>query len=333
MAVLVQGPKEPDLRSNSDQFAFLISALERLDRRLERAVAQAEARNNPTAAFEALRGLYVTHAEVSSLLEHSPGQPLYRNDTRFDSSEDDQEDESRLTWLKQAYGLSSFELEVLVISLATEIDLRYERVFAFLQNDVTRKRPTVDLALSLLCISAEDRLSSIRCFTSDSPLVRNLIITLVPDPHQVRPPLLANYFKPDDQILALLLGHDCQDARISAFCRLAQPAISFDEIHIHGDVKRSLIALSRSACVEKRPLRLHLTGPGPSTRRSCAEALSKELGASLLVVDVERAVTQGVNFDDCSKLILREAWFRNAVVLFDSCDVLIDEARRYSGKP
>ena len=38
----------------------------------------------------------------------------------------------------------------LLIALAPEIDPRYERLYAYLQDDVTRKRPSIDLTLNLL---------------------------------------------------------------------------------------------------------------------------------------------------------------------------------------
>ena len=46
-------------------------------------------------------------------------------------------------------------IDVLLICLASELDLRYERLYAYLQDDVTRKQPSVDLVLNLLCPSFE----------------------------------------------------------------------------------------------------------------------------------------------------------------------------------
>ena len=36
------------------------------------------------------------------------------------------------------------------MSMATEIDRRYERIFAFCNDDLTKKAPTIGLALELL---------------------------------------------------------------------------------------------------------------------------------------------------------------------------------------
>jgi len=47
--------------------------------------------------------------------------------------------------------LTPFEIDVILICLAPELDTKYERLYAYLQNDATKKQPSVDLILSLLC--------------------------------------------------------------------------------------------------------------------------------------------------------------------------------------
>jgi len=66
---------------------------------------------------------------------------------------------SRLAWLQQTFQLSNFDLDVVAIALAPELDRRYEWLYVYLQDDVRGKRPTVDLALNLLCADAITKLS------------------------------------------------------------------------------------------------------------------------------------------------------------------------------
>src|SRR5262249_7928176 len=135
---------------------------------------------------------------------------------------------SPLAALAQRFGLENFDADLLLLALAPEIDLRYERVFAYLQDDVTRKRPTVELALNLLCASAEEKLERRSHFSSDGPLMRDGLIHVVPDPNQVEPPFLAHYLKLDEQVLKLLLGDSCLDSRLAPFSELVQPAPNWD---------------------------------------------------------------------------------------------------------
>ena len=61
----------------------------------------------------------------------------------------------------------------MLIVVAPEIDLRYERVYGYLQDDVTRRRPTVDLALDLVSRTAQEKLAHRALFGSGAPLTRS----------------------------------------------------------------------------------------------------------------------------------------------------------------
>ena len=92
--------------------------------------------------------------------------------------------------VSSSYGLSHFDLDVILLALAPELDLRYERVFAFVQDDVSRRRPSVDLALKLLCTTPELRMHNRRRFAPGAPLLRHDLIHLISDPNFVEPTLL-----------------------------------------------------------------------------------------------------------------------------------------------
>lgn len=96
----------------------------------------------------------------------------------------------RLDELARLFQLSELEVGILLLCLAPELDLRYERLYAYLQDNVTHKRPTVELALTLLCASFEAsfetgfeaKLAGRRAFLPGSPLVRQGLIHVLADP-------------------------------------------------------------------------------------------------------------------------------------------------------
>src|ERR1700675_1281761 len=127
----------------------LLPALHRLDHMLERAVAAAETAYGTQAATDPYRGLYITRDDVERLLIREPGAPVLL--ARTQDAAVSVPDFPCLTWLQRTFGLSPFYLDVILIALAPEVDLRYERLYAYLQDDISRKRPSVNLALNLLC--------------------------------------------------------------------------------------------------------------------------------------------------------------------------------------
>jgi hypothetical protein len=159
----------------------LLDALKRLDALLESAVVQARPAYGAEPLADPFRGLYISPEQAERTLAREPGTPVLHVDAVGGRSE------PCLGWLAQAFALSAFDLDVVLIALAPELDLRYERLYAYLQDDVTKKRPTVDLVLNLLCPNAEAKLARRRHFASDAPLLRHALVHLLADPTQVEP--------------------------------------------------------------------------------------------------------------------------------------------------
>jgi AAA+ superfamily predicted ATPase len=329
MAEPVEAVLERDAELSADDSpGGLWPALRRLDRLIERAVTAAQAAYGPQASGDRYRGLYITRDEVERLLAREPGAPTLRPDgSESEEALPEPGDDSRLVWLALAFGLSLFDLDVILIALAPELDLRYERLYAYLQDDVTRRRPSVDLALNLLCPSPEDKLARRVHFAPDAPLLRHELIRLIPDPNQVAPPLLGHYLKLDEQIVRLLSGQAGLDPRLAQFCRMIEPTVSLDGLSLAPETKRALPQLAFQARQTHRPLRLYFQGPPGAGKRRTAEALAREVGLPLLAVDLARALAACVDSEQTLRLVFREAWFQDAILYLNGLDVLRGDER------
>src|SRR5215207_5897423 len=104
-------------------FDGLLHAVRRLDLRLARACAAVRGGPADTSSAGPYRGLYISDEEVSRLLAAGPCEPPCPAAGRegeehlFDSVK---KYPGRLSELAQAYGLSCFDLDVIVIALAPE---------------------------------------------------------------------------------------------------------------------------------------------------------------------------------------------------------------------
>jgi ATPase family associated with various cellular activities (AAA) len=293
----------------------LLEALRRLDGLLERAIMAAEVAYGAEAATDPYRGLHISHADVERMLGREPCEsPL-----RFSS---DERPASPLGWISQAFGLSEFDADVLLVALAPELDLRYGRLYAYLQDDVSLRRPTVDLALNLLCADAGEKLAARARFAPDAPLVDKRVLSLIPDPNRPEPPLLSRFLKVDDQIVAVLLGHHGLDPQLASFCRYVEPSSSLDGLLVAPPVKRTLRALSRNRVETDEPLRLYFRGLAGVGKRRAAEALAREGGASLLLANLALVPEHGLDFECALHRVLREAWFHGSILYLEGFDGL-----------
>ena len=273
------------------------------------------------------KGLHVGEAEVAALLGRAPGAALLAADDPDPAAAATAGAPSPLAWLQRRFDVSAFDLDVIVVALAPELDLRYERIYAFLQNDVTRRRAGVELALNLLCRSSEEKLVRRARFAPDAPLLRHRLIELVADPYQARPPLLAQIIRLDEQIVGTLLGETGIDARIAHCAEWCVPASLVDDLPVDDDARRALLAVARRAGTSGHPVHLYLEGPFASEHRRAAGALATGIGAPLLIVDLARALSR----EDGARALpiaFRQAWLRNAVLYLESLDTLRGDDRR-----
>jgi adenylate kinase family enzyme len=283
--------------------AELLEALGRLDGLLERAVTGAEAAYG--AHGDRFRGLHVDLGEVEQLLRREPAEPILGPPPG-----EPRERAESLAGLGKEFGLSRFELDVVLVALAPELDLRYERLYAYLQDDVTRKRPTVDLALHLLSSSAAEGLARRAAFQADAPLLRERVVQLVPDPSQPDAPLPRRAIKVDEQIVRLLLGTGGLDSRLEAFCELRRPASGGEPVL----ATETEAELARAAGGE--PLRLYLQGPGGSGRSLAAESLAADREVPLIAADLARMPS------GTAPVLAREGRVSGALLYAANVDVL-----------
>ena len=293
-------------------------ALRRLDRLIASAVRAARRGQGGAAGSDPYRGLYVGDAEVDRLLASEPGAP------RLWVGEVDVAGEAPLPAgdparrLQRMFRLSDFELDAVVLALAVEIDLKYQRLFAWLQDDASRRRPTVGLVLDLLCRSAADRLERLRAFADDAPLVAGGLVQLVAEEGPAGP-RIGRAIRLDETVVRHLLGHQAVDARLAGFCSWQVPMLATERLPLPAAVVGRLDrALRDSRRVEAR-LALLLDGPAGSGQREIAEAAALAVGGPLVVVDLSRA-PRGEPAEAALRLLGLEASLRGAVVFVHGGD-------------
>ena len=266
-------------------------ALQRLDRLLALALKRAEVVFGNAMGSDPFRGLHISPEDVQSLLARRTGAPLFGDEQGQALDAGQPRIGSGLTTLRETYSLSSFDLDVIIIALATEADLRYERLYAYLQDDVTRKRPTVDLALNLLCESPEERLRQRSRFLPDAPLIKSGLVELVPDQHQVEPSLLSRYLKLDEQLSRWLLGSPGLDARLASCGEfIPMPPGSIAQVPI-AEQCLDLLDMVTDARQTHSLLTLYFQGPPGVGKRVAAESLAGTIQCPLLVLDANRALS------------------------------------------
>jgi AAA+ superfamily predicted ATPase len=319
------GPSPAPSAGDPGSARALLRELSRLDRRIEAAVAAMQAARGPDAAADPYRGLYVSHDEAGHLAAREPGAPPDYAAAETDADGADEED-SRWARLRRAAGLTALDAGILLVALAPEVDLKYERLYAYLQDDVTRRRPTVDLALGLLCPAWEARAAGRARLSASAPLLRHRLLRLGDDGAQRDPPLLSRTLRPETRVVDFLLGSDELDAALLGICSAINPAARLDEVLLPAPLKDALAAVARDAAEGGGTVLVHLRGGYGTGKRTTAEALCGAAGIPLVTVDVARLLAG----DGAAELVgaaAREGLLRGAALLWEGWDLLMGDER------
>ncbi|HEY2668503.1 MAG TPA: ATP-binding protein, partial [Actinomycetota bacterium] len=181
---------------------------------VEARVGAAVARRRATdpQADDRFRGLYISEDHVDHLLlSRPPGPPAPDPGTAealtaLEAEADEAEAagaDLRLRRLARSFALDAFDVELLLIVLAPDLDPRFETLYAYLNNDVSRRRASTGLALEL-CGAALGAGANRRHLGSSGALVSGGLL-LVEEPDG---PYLSRPLRIPDRVASHLLGDD-----------------------------------------------------------------------------------------------------------------------------
>lgn len=73
------------------------------------------------------------------------------------------------------FDLSDYEYYIIIVCLAFELDTKYEKIYSYLQDDISKKRPTIELILRIFDLDFNDKIKTMNNLRN-SPLFENNII-------------------------------------------------------------------------------------------------------------------------------------------------------------
>src|SRR6266545_2925391 len=264
---------QPDLGGSSDpSLDHVLSRLAVAEARVRDAVLRR--RSGPREGPDPLRGLYLSDGEVDRLLALPPaaGQNPEIDEVLGGVEADADRAEAagavlRLRRMERVFGLLPVDVDLLLLALAPDVDQRFERLYGYLHDDLTRRRASIGLALALvgapaLAAPARGRLRA------GAPLIDDGLVEVT----DADRPFLSRTLRVPDRVVMHLLGDDAPDTLLTGL--LAPPVPS-----LAGAPKELAATLRRGAVL----CYLH------EGRRSCAAARreARLLGGGLVAGPVD----------------------------------------------
>jgi hypothetical protein len=314
---------------------YLSVALQRLDLLLHREILRLRA--SYQLSLDEFRGLYISDEQVNQLVNcavnyegpSSATDELTEKAEMLRADSSGRDDASPWQRLVAEFALSSIEQDILLLAVAPEIDLRYETLFAYLNNDITRKWPTFGLALRVAAGITEQRTGVRRCLLPEAKLFGSGLLQPV-NAAGDRRSWLATGFAAAPPVSQYLANVASLDPRLAPFVELQNASIDWQRLSIAAHLKGALYNFSRRMVTAKSrwPV-VVLAGAQGIGRAQAAEAVCREVGvASLLRVDLEVLRASGENPGELIRAQLLQQRLHGAGLCLAGFEALFDKEHK-----
>ena len=299
------------------------TALALLDGRIAREIDRLRARYQ--LSLDEFRGLYVSDEHVDALISAAtPDRKVPVGDMSAPLTAS-LTDDPRWSHVVSTFSLSVVAQELLLLALAPELDLKYETLYAYLNDDITRKWPTVSLAARLVGPTAQSA-DVLRALAPGSGLRTNRLIEAI-DPPAGRPSQLNAGFS------------------VSASVARFLQRIPLTSCHGHADVTGQVdpwetLALSRRETDSLARVAALLAGrsgqPGPvvisgsagAGRWQAARAIARELRLPVRNLDLRALRRAGASIGNALSDAALETRLEPAVLCIHGLSALADADSR-----
>ena len=319
-------------------FRYLQAGLARIDVLIRRELYRWQSAGQEPA--DTFRGLYVADQQANAMM----GRPIFANwghTAAIDQEVESDFDEARkqaelniqaianaaksqgrklkLKHLSDVFNLSEFDIDVLLICLAPTLDLRYESIYGYLQDNITLKLPSINLALDLLCKPGPERIERYAHFMDDSPLLKHQLLELIPENGSSKIPLLRQTIAIDKTIPSWLLGDYLPDPQLNAHTKVYYPDQNSEIALLPGIISSQL-----DHAGSNNPIFVFY-GPDQACQDAAACYLATIAERPLLQVSLSSNIKEGISPLYALKRTFRDALLINAIPYFTGWEACITD--------
>jgi AAA+ superfamily predicted ATPase len=225
-----------------------------------------------------------------------------------------------LVELSRNLRLDSVSLAVIMIAVAPHLDRKYERVYSFLQDDLARPEPRVDLALTLLAGSVQERLVLRDRFADGSPLLESGFVRLGAPPEGPQRSWLTRTIDVSPRLVRFLLDQGGAERVVEAM-RLRDPLPPAT-----ASQRRALEQFDRVWRLDGSAVGMIQTGDAVAGLQGAAE-LARTRGVAFLGLDLARPAAGELPVSERIQAAIDEARLTAALLAFIGTDELGQQER------
>lgn len=228
-----------------------------------------------------------------------------------------------LSKLKEKLQLNDLEIKIILILFAPEVNAKYERIYAYLQDNLNRTYPTVQLLVSLLCETSLDTQELFNYFITPSKITMLHLIKFVPN--DTSELLFQQPLRLSSSVRNYLLGDIHVEGTLEPYCHIVEPQ------NIHNRNLKIEHYIESGMKNSERYL-INIYGASKKRKREEALKIATYFGFGLLCVDTSEAIKGEPLIHRLIPLLARDALLSGTILYFESFDFFLSSKENQEAK-
>ncbi len=225
--------------------------------------------------------------------------------------------------LQERLKLSNLEVQIILILFVPEINSKYERIYAYLQDNLNRTYPTVQLLALLLCESPLETQTLYDHFIKPSKFsMLHLIDFVEEETHEL---LFQQPLRLADALRNYLMGDLRIEDALQPYCHIVEPIQdSSTMLDIEHSIKKGMQN-------EERYL-INIYGTSTKNKKHEALKIASRFGFGLLCIETSEAVQTESDINKLTALVIRDALLTGTVLYFEDFDAFLNSVSMQESK-
>lgn len=331
--------KKQKIPEYNDPHHYLLEQLRLLDLRLLRELIIT---NSYKPISSNNKGLFITDTEIMSLLMVGSE----KNTIEQPNPEIESLDSKRIeleNWITQRlsqtqflpifklqtiFGLKDIEIDIIIMAIAPELDNKYERIYAYFNNDISKKAPSIELTFKLLSDDGEYHWDHYTLFSKEAPLLFfNLIHWTDFHPEEG---FLSQRYQLNNGIRDFLLGEGHINYDISHLARFYGTQGEPESLRFHPDLVTKVLSIIENSFLNLGTSILWLYAKGHDLKKALILATSNHYHKPIIMVNLEDILYQS-NPYEILPWLFRDAILYDALLFFKGGDFLYGSTEKETG--
>lgn len=283
-------------------------------------------------------GTVITPAEVEALAREARGRApsspvagIWRQlSPRLEAARAAGRKTTTLERVQRRFDLDGFEMDCLLAVLAPELDRKYERIYAYLNDDLTLRYPSLGVLLHVLAADGEDPIVWRRRLVDGAPLFHYGLLEWVSDgrPHSAVG-VLSRCVRASESLVRFMLEEPYAEAGLEAWSPSTPPPAGASQVWAQQRVERAMLRVLDAFYDEPptRALIVELVGShGSGRRHAVATACARKRVPQLPPVDCARVLQTPDLAPGLLRCLVRDAALWQSPLLLLGADVLAQPA-------